>query len=46
MPIATDGYLYWTIAEGGTPLGTAMPPFKNVLKDAEIWKVISYLREL
>ncbi len=46
MPIATDAYLYWTVAEGGTPLGTAMPPFKSALKENEIWKIILYLRRL
>jgi hypothetical protein len=45
MPTATDGYVYWTIAEGGVPVGTAMPPFKNLLKEDEIWKLILYLRE-
>ena len=45
MPMATDGYLYWTIAEGGVPLGTAMPQFKGTLKEDEIWKIIIYLRE-
>ena len=41
-----DGYLYWTIAEGGVPLQTAMPPFKNVMRADEIWKTIIYLRDL
>ncbi len=41
-----DGYLYWTIAEGGIPLQTAMPPFKNVMKEDEIWKTMIFLREL
>lgn len=41
-----DGYLYWTIAEGGIPLKTAMPPFKEVMQNAEIWKTILFLREL
>ena len=45
-PIASDGYLYWTIAEGGAPLGTAMPPFKASLKKDEIWKIIAYLSAL
>lgn len=45
-PIASDGYLYWTIAEGGAPLGTAMPPFKASLKKGEIWKIIVYLSTL
>lgn len=44
--MSTDGYLYWTIAEGGTPLQTAMPPFKSALKEDEIWKIILYLRGL
>jgi len=46
MPMATDGYLYWTIAEGGVPLGTPMPPFKDTLKEDQIWKIILYIREL
>jgi mono/diheme cytochrome c family protein len=46
MPMATDGYLYWTIAEGGVPLGTAMPAFKAALKPDQIWQIILYLREL
>lgn len=46
MPIATDGFLYWTIAEGGVPVNTSMPPFKDVLKQDEIWKVILYVRSL
>lgn len=44
--MTTDGYLYWTIADGGAPLGTAMPPFKSMLKEDQIWKIIIYLREL
>jgi mono/diheme cytochrome c family protein len=46
MPMATDEYLFWTIAEGGVPLGTAMPAFKNTLKEDDIWEIIIYLREL
>jgi mono/diheme cytochrome c family protein len=45
-PIATDGYLLWTIAEGGLPVGSAMPPFKDVLTEDATWQVIAYLREL
>lgn len=44
-PIATDGYLYWSIAEGGVPIGSGMPPFKGSLKENEIWKIVIYLRE-
>jgi len=46
MPMATDGYLFWTIAEGGVPIGTAMPPFKSALKDNDVWKIILYMRSL
>ncbi|MBK4734664.1 c-type cytochrome [Noviherbaspirillum pedocola] len=46
MPMATDGYLYWTITEGGVPLGTGMPAFGGVLKEQEIWEIITYLRVL
>jgi hypothetical protein len=41
-----DGYLYWTIAEGGVPLRTAMPPFKDTMEEDDIWKTIIFLREL
>lgn len=46
MPMTSDAYLYWTVAEGGVALHTAMPPFKGVLKDDQIWQVILYLRRL
>ncbi len=44
MPIASDGFLYWTIAEGGEALKSPMPGLKDSLSAAEIWKVILYLR--
>lgn len=46
MPMSSDGYLYWTIAEGGVPLHTAMPPFKSTLKPDQIWKIIIFLSGL
>jgi mono/diheme cytochrome c family protein len=46
MPMATDGYLYWTIAEGGAALHSAMPAFKDTLKPDAIWQIILYLRRL
>lgn len=45
MPMASDAYLYWTIAEGGTPVGSAMPAFKDTLEADEIWRIITYLRK-
>lgn len=44
--IATDAYLFWTIAEGGVPVGTAMPPFRAALSDNDIWVIIAHLRQL
>lgn len=46
MPTATDSYLYRSIAEGGVPLNTAMPPFKAILKPDEIWKIVLFVRRL
>ncbi|WP_456444980.1 c-type cytochrome [Thiolapillus sp.] len=46
MPMASDPYLFWTISEGGTPVKSAMPPFKSVLKEQEIWQIIAYLRQM
>ena len=46
MPIARDGYLFWAISEGGAAFNTAMPAWKETLKDADIWSVILYLRTL
>ncbi|MDT8376435.1 MAG: cytochrome c [Mariprofundaceae bacterium] len=46
MPMASDGYLLWTISEGGAPVQSAMPAFKNKLKQDDMWKIITYLRQL
>ena len=37
-PIAVDEYLLWSVSEGGMPLDTKMPAFKNKLSREEIWK--------
>jgi mono/diheme cytochrome c family protein len=39
-----DPFMYWTIAEGGTPFGTAMPSFKTKLSKGDMWSVISYIQ--
>jgi len=44
MPMAIDGYMLWTISEGGAAFGTAMPAFKAVLSKTEIWKIVTYMR--
>ncbi len=43
MPRA-DALMYWTIAEGGTPFGTAMPSFRETLSKDDIWAVIAYVQ--
>ena len=42
--IATDPFLFWSISEGGVPLKTAMPAFKDVLDDKQRWQIVHYLR--
>jgi mono/diheme cytochrome c family protein len=42
--MANDAYLYWTIADGGAPIDTDMPAFKETLSTDDIWSVILYLR--
>jgi mono/diheme cytochrome c family protein len=44
--MARDEYLFWTIAEGGVSLNTAMPAYKDTLKAEDIWKIIWHLRSL
>lgn len=44
--MAGDGYLMWTLSEGGKPFNTAMPPFKSVLAEDDRWKIIDFLRTL
>jgi mono/diheme cytochrome c family protein len=45
MPMMrSDPYLYWAIAEGGAPIGTAMPAFKDTLSVGDIWSVVHFLR--
>ena len=46
MPMmSSDAYLYWTVAEGGTPIESGMLPFKQTLTAEQIWIVIHYVRE-
>jgi len=46
MPMASDSFYYWTIAEGGAPVKSAMPPYKSVLKEEDVWRLILFLRTL
>ena len=45
MPMSRwDPFMYWTVAEGGVPVGTAMPSFKNSLSKDDTWAVIAYIQ--
>lgn len=43
--MAHDQYVYWTVEEGGKPVGSAMPPFKGALLERDIWAVVTYVRQ-
>lgn len=44
----SDAYLFWRISEGGLidPFNSLMPGWKGLLREEQIWQVISYLRTL
>ena len=42
--MAGDQYVYWTVSEGGQPVGSAMPAFKGILPQKDIWAVVAYVR--
>ena len=44
--VASDGYLYWRLAEGGmmAPFNSSMPAWKDVLSEDQIWQVITYVQ--
>lgn len=44
MPMASDGYLFWAVSEGGEAIGTAMPAFKDLLSADDRWAIITALR--
>ncbi len=47
MEEMSDGALFWRVREGGVmePFNSAMPPWKSILSDDEIWQVIAFIRE-
>lgn len=45
MPMTSDAYLNWRIAEGGTPYGSAMPAYKQTMSATQRWQLIHYLRQ-
>lgn len=40
----SDGFMYWTIAEGGAPVASGMPAFGKALASADIWAVTAYIQ--
>jgi mono/diheme cytochrome c family protein len=46
--VAGDTYMHWVISEGGAAAGfsASMAPYKSVLSDDDIWKVITYIKTL
>jgi len=44
----SDSYLFWRISEGGSmdPFNSSMPPWKGVLEEESIWKMILFIRTL
>jgi mono/diheme cytochrome c family protein len=44
----SDAYLFWRISEGGLmqPFKSAMPAWKSILAEDDIWQVIGYMRAL
>jgi mono/diheme cytochrome c family protein len=45
MPMSRwDPFMYWTVAEGGAPFGTAMPSFRSSLPKDDIWAAIAYVQ--
>lgn len=38
-----DAYMFWAISEGGEPMGSAMPAFKDILSEDERWEILLYV---
>ncbi len=39
-----DPFMFWTVSEGGVPVGSAMPSFKTSVSVADRWAVIGYIQ--
>lgn len=44
MPMLDDEYLLWTLSEGGAPVDSAMPAFKDILTEEQMWKIVAAMR--
>jgi len=38
------GFVYWAIADGGEPIASPMPAFRDEMTSDEIWSVIHFMR--
>ncbi len=38
-----DAYTFWSVSEGGEPMGGSMPAFKDMLSEKECWQIILYI---
>lgn len=38
-----DAYNFWAVSEGGEPLGSSMPAFKEILSEQERWQTLLYI---
>jgi mono/diheme cytochrome c family protein len=41
--VSLDGYVMWAISEGGEPVGSAMPAFKDALSEHQRWQIILFM---
>jgi mono/diheme cytochrome c family protein len=48
MMSMSDGYIFWRVSEGGAmePFNSAMPAWKSVYNEEQIWKLIAFVRTL
>lgn len=38
-----DAYMFWSVSEGGEPLGSDMPAFEGILSEKERWQILLYI---
>lgn len=41
---SVEGFAYWAIADGGEPIESPIPAYKDVLKPDEIWSLILFMK--
>jgi mono/diheme cytochrome c family protein len=44
-PIGNDEFFFWTISEGGRPVGSAMPGFGVTMEEREVWQIVRYIED-